>query len=455
MPWRSDERKMTRRHFLQSTTTAFILSTIAARVPMVLGQAKPFQGVTINGASFQHVYATTLKQYLPEFEAKTGIKVNFDLQAFPIYNQRADLELSTRGSAWDFLNITFIYSGRWIGAGWFTNLEEFLKDPNRTEPDWDADDFVSGAMASLQDAQGNRYGFPWEAGAMLMAASRGDLIEKAGLQLPDTFDSLVKVCAAINDQDNVKAFVADKLHHWNWIPYLMGFGGQVFKDPPENLTPTLDTPEAAQAAEFYADLLRNYAPAGVLSYTDDQAMTAQLSGRANIRTQAVAWLVPLSKSEKSKVRDTVRYALMPGGPAGRFPGSNSHGYGIPLGAKNKEAAWEFIKWALSKEMVHRIAVEKGYSAVCRRSVIDSAAYRESMTLNGQDVAALYIQVLELGGKTGYMKYRTVPVFPQVGDKINKAIERIVTKQQSAAEAMKQAQEEAVADLRKAGVKIDI
>ena len=60
-------------------------------------------------------------------------------------------------------------------------------------------------------------------------------------------------------------------------------------------------------------------------------------------------------------------------------------------------------------------------------------------------------MLELGGKTGYMKYRTVPVFPQVGDKINKAIERIATKQQGAREALKQAQEEAIADLKKAGI----
>ena len=54
-----------------------------------------------------------------------------------------------------------------------------------------------------------------------------------------------------------------------------------------------------------------------------------------------------------------------------------------------------------------------------------------MTLNGQDVASLYLQVLDLGGKGGYMKYRTVPVFPQVGDKINKAIERIATGQDDA------------------------
>jgi multiple sugar transport system substrate-binding protein len=43
------------------------------------------------------------------------------------------------------------------------------------------------------------------------------------------------------------------------------------------------------------------------------------------------------------------------------------------------------------------------------------------------------------------------VFPQVGDKINKAIERIATGQDDGPGAMAQAQEEAVADLKKAGV----
>jgi multiple sugar transport system substrate-binding protein len=183
-------------------------------------------------------------------------------------------------------------------------------------------------------------------------------------------------------------------------------------------------------------------------------MRAQLTGRANIRTQAVGWMTPLVKHEDSQVKSTTRFALMPAGPAGAFPGCNSHGFGIPLGAKQKRAAWEFIAWAMSKEMARRVALEKGYTSVCRRSVIDDPAYRKVMTLNGQDVAGLYLRVLELGGKTGYMKYRTVPVFPQVGDKINKAIERIATKQLGAREAMKQAQVEAIEDLKRAGVPVD-
>jgi len=445
---------MKRRTFLKAVAAGAAAGAVKLRAPAVLGQAKPFAGVTINGAAFQHVHHTYLMDYIPEFEARTGMKVNFTLQAFPIYNQRADLELSTKGSAWDFVNVTFIYSGRWIGAGWLTPLDEFMNDRNATPPGWDPADFVAGAQSALQDARGRTYGFAWEAGAMLMGAARADLIERAGLKLPETLDQLLQVCEATHNKEQVVAFVADKLHHWNWIPYLMGYGGRVFKDPPENLTPVLDTPEAAHAAEYYAALLAKYSPSGVLSYTDDQAMRAQLTGRANIRTQSVGWMTPMVKHEDSTVKSTVRFGLVPGGPAGAFPGCNSHGFGIPLGAKQKRAAWEFIAWAMSKETVRRVALEKGYTSVCRRSVIDDPAYRKVMTLNGQDVAALYLKVLELGGKTGYMKYRTVPVFPQVGDKINKALERIATKQMGAREAMKQAQVEAIEDLKKAGVRLD-
>ena len=443
----------TRRKLLKEVAGKSAALAIGLHAPAVIGQAKPFAGVTINGACFQHVFQTYLKEYLPEFEAATGMKVNLDLQAFPVYNQRMDLELSTKGSAYDFCNITFIYSGRWIGAGWMSSLDEFFKNPNKTPANWDASDFVAGAQSSLQDAKGSTYGFAWEAGAMLMSAARGDLIEKAGMKMPTNFDELIKVCDAVNKKDNSAAFVADKLHHWNFIPYLMGLGGNVFRGPPDDLTPLLDTPEAIAAAEWYANLLVKYGPAGVLSYTDDQALRAQLAGRANLRTQAIGWLAPIVKHAESTVQSTARYSLMPSGPAGNFPGCNSHGFGIPLGAKNKEAAWEFIKWAMSKETLRKIALTKGYTAVCRRSIITDPAYKTVMTMNGQDVASRYLQVLELGGKSGYMKYRTVPVFPQVGDKINKAIEKIATNQMKAGEAMKEAQAEAIADLRKAGIKV--
>ena len=60
-------------------------------------------------------YPYLLKELAPEFEAKRGAKVNLDILGFAVYNQPADLELSTKGSSWDFVNVTSIYTGRWIG----------------------------------------------------------------------------------------------------------------------------------------------------------------------------------------------------------------------------------------------------------------------------------------------------------------------------------------------------
>ncbi|HSU04089.1 MAG TPA: extracellular solute-binding protein [Acetobacteraceae bacterium] len=439
-------------------TRRAVLAGVGAALPApaVLGQAKSkYAGTTIRGAAFSLPFHQYLRQYFPEFEEKTGIKIVFDVQAFPIYNQRMDLELSTGGSSYDVINVTFIYQGRWIGAGWVTNLDEFTSDPNATPPDWDPADFVAGAQSSLRDAKGHTYGYGIEAGAMLLFAARGDLIEKAGLAMPTSMDELIKVCDAVHGKDGVAAWTSDKLHHWNWPPYLMNMGGHIFKDPPQNLTPTLDTPVAAQSAQWFANLLTKYGPEGILSYTDDQSLQSQLSGRANMRTNALTWGLPLAKDPASTVKNTVRYAMVPSGPAGDFPGSNCHGFGIPTGSKKKGAAWEFIKWAVSKEMLTRLVKEHGYPSVCRRSVIEGEPFRQALTLNGQDVASLYLKVLDLGGQSGYMKYRTVPVFPQVGDKINRAIEAIATKQMSAADALKQAQAQSVEAIKMGGYKIDL
>ena len=59
---------------------------------------------------------------------------------------------------------------------------------------------------------------------------------------------------------NSRILADDKLHHWNFIPYLIGHGGGKFsKDPPGNLTPTWDTPEAATLPRDITEiiLLRN------------------------------------------------------------------------------------------------------------------------------------------------------------------------------------------------------
>jgi multiple sugar transport system substrate-binding protein len=423
-----------------------------------IAQAKPFAGVKLRGAAYQHGFFNILRKYIPEFEQQTGMTVDLQLSAFPVYNQQADLELSSGGNSWDFCNVTFILAARWVAAGLLANLSDFASDRKLTPASWNPDDFVKGAQLPYLDKAGKAYGFAWEGGAMLMGISRMDLMKKRGVEAPRTFDELMKAAEAIHGQDGgsgpVTGFVSSNLHHWFLPPYVQGFGGDLFVNPPSDIKPALDSAAAIQATDFYSKLLSRYSPQGVLGYTEDQARAALIGGRSNIFIHSSSWVSAMLTSPDSKVKDTARVMRMPAGPKGDFPASNSQGLGIPKNAKNKEAAWEFIKWTLSPELSARIVKDTGHPSICRRSVIESAEYKRINTINGQDLGKLYLEVLEQPGKThNYMAYRTVKEFPLVGDVVNKAVERVVSGQQPAAESMKAAQEAALNALRRSGAKV--
>jgi multiple sugar transport system substrate-binding protein len=89
--------------------------------------------------------------------------------------------------------------------------------------------------------------------------------------------------------------------------------------------------------------------------------------------------------------------------------------------------------------------------VTRKSLIDSDAYKQRMVINGVDTGKIFLDSLAMS-EQGYMKYRTVHVYPQANAQINQAIGAIVSGQMKAKEALTLAQANTIADLKRAGVK---
>lgn len=442
---------MQRRDLLKAMAAFGVYSMIPA-IARGANVARKYDGVTLNVSTFSTAWPQLIRQWLPEFEALTGAKVQLDTPAFPVYNQRADLELSTRGSAYDVVNVTFIYTSRWINAGWLTPLDEFVANPNLTPADWGLQDFLPATLAAETGRDGKLYGIPYVVEAMLTGASRYDLIQQAGLAFPKTTDDLVKVLQAVNKKERVAGYVTDNHYGWTFIPYLQAFGGNVFRAPPDDLFPTLDTPEAVQAADYFARLIREFGPNGGITYTADQSLQALKQGRVNLSDASQTYLAQLGNTESSRTLNSAHFGPMVNGPKGWFPGMATHALGIPAGSKNKEAAWAFIQWALSKQNTAR-TLAAGYGSPTRRSDIDSPVFRSKQVINGVDLAQLSIDAIDQAGKGGYMKYRTVEFYPQVDQQLNKAIALIASGQLSAKEAMAQAQAGTIADLKRAGAKI--
>lgn len=442
---------MQRRDLLKAMA-AFGVYAMMPAIARGASVARKYDGVTLNVSTFSTAWPQLIRQWLPEFEALTGARVQLDTPAFPVYNQRADLELSTRGAAYDVVNVTFIYTSRWINAGWLTPLDEFIANPNLTSPQWGLQDFLPATLAAETGRDGKLYGIPYVVEAMLAGASRYDLVQQAGLAFPKTTDDLLKVLQAVNKKERVAGYVTDNHYGWTFIPYLQAFGGNVFRAPPDDLFPTLDTPEAVQAADYFARLIRDFGPNGGITYTADQTLQALKQGRVNVSDLSQTYLAQLGDARTSRSLKTAHFGSMVSGPKGAFPGMATHALGIPAGSKNKEAAWAFIQWALSKQMTAR-ALAAGYGSPTRRSDIDSQAFRSKQVINGVDLAQLSIDAIDRAGSGGYMKYRTVEFYPQVDLQLNKAIALIVSGQLNAKQAMAQAQAGTLADLQRAGAKI--
>lgn len=446
------QHPLSRRHVLAGASALAGGLLLPGTAP-AQGGGKPFAGVTLNVSLFNAPFARILTKWLPEFEAQTGARVVFDTPSFPVYNQRADLELSTGGAAYDVLNITFIYSSRWISAGWFTPLDEFIRDPNKTAPDWGVDDFLPGLRAVETDKAGRLYGIPWTVDTFVSGAARFDLFQAAGLALPDTTDALLSALTtlkAAHGKDKIAGFITDNHYGWTFVPFLQAFGGQVFRGPPDDLTPVFSSPEGVAAAEYFARLLKEFGPNGVLSYTEDQVVQSLQNGRSNYTALGQTYLSQLGGAA-SKTASSAAYGPVVKGPAGRFPGVATHALGIPAASKNKDAAWAFIQWALSKKNTRRAIVEERYASPTRRSDFDSPDFKEITRLNGYDLADIIASSVELAARQGHMAYRTVPVYPQVDQQFNKAIANIVSGQLSAKQALEQAQANSITELKRAGV----
>lgn len=441
-----------RRRLLGAGATALASGAVGLlHAPAVIGQAKRFSGVTLNVSCWSATYPRLLADYVQEFSQLTGATVNYDTPGFPVFNQRADLELSTKGAGFDVLNITFIFTNRWIGNGWFTPLDPFINDKSKTSPEFDFADFLPGAVLPLKSAKGETFGIPWVTDSGMAIATRYDLLRANGLEMPDTFDDLERAAGIVHKKDGVDGFLTD--NHWGfWYPPLLqGYGGNVFRAPPDDLMPTLATPEAIHAADQLARIVSKFGPAGAGGMAYGQTGEILKAARANL--SVVTHAGGMSTAEKgNKAAQTLRFGMMPRGPKGRFPGIASHGWGIPVGSKNKDAAWAFIQWAQSKELLLRMVKEKGLGSVTRASIYGTPEYRKLIHLNGVDTGQLVLDTIKLG-EQGHMKYRTVPTYPQVNVQLNQAIGRIISGQMSAKESMTQAQASVIADLKRAGVKL--
>ena len=133
----------------------------------------------------------------PAFTAASGVDVNWVVLEENTLRQNVTTDIATNGGQYDVMMIGPYEAPVWAKQGWLTPLDALAADPG-----FEIDDLLP-AMRGALSVDGTLYASPFY-GESSMVYYRKDLMEKAGLTMPDapTWEFIGEAARAMTDRAN-------------------------------------------------------------------------------------------------------------------------------------------------------------------------------------------------------------------------------------------------------------
>lgn len=308
---------------------------------------KPFAGQEITIVTANHPWSENITALFPEFEEATGIKVKVENYFEDQLTQKLTVQFTAGSETPDVFMYRPLQEGQlFFKNGWVEPLDDYV----HRNPEYDFRD-ISASAINTTTVDGRIAGIPIITEQEILYY-RKDLLEEAGIPVPKTIDELVAAAKALHKPDQEQYGFVARGQRSPLVTQLSSFiyseGGDFITDGKASI----NTPAAVKAMTTYGTLLRDYGPPGVLNMSWPQAFGVFAQGKAAFLTDADSLYTNVTDPEKSQVSDKVGFAQFPAGAAGSKP-TNVTAWGLSINAKSKkkEAAWAFIEWATSKEIV--------------------------------------------------------------------------------------------------------
>lgn len=297
-----------------------------------------------------------IEAMLPDFTKQTGIAVEFEKLAYGDMHDKLVTQLTASSSAYNVLEVDFLWAGEFPAAGWLTELTPFVEKSK-----FDLAPFIPSMMTLVGRNKAGLFLIPMYNYSMGMIY-RTDLIKdpklaeawkaagKGALEPPKDLAGYVDLSKFMKSNAGVAGAAMQGQrgdpNSMEFSNYLFSSGG-AYLDKDGKVA--LDSPAARTALDLYVDNVKNGAQQGALSATLDDTLRLMCDGKA-FSMITYWWMLPQVDDAKKcpAVAGKVALAVMPGGHGE----SGGWGWGIPKNtdAATQEAAWTFIQWVQSQKV---------------------------------------------------------------------------------------------------------
>lgn len=338
--------------------------------------AKPYAGTVVDVVFLDRPGYNAAKQMLPEFESKTGIKLN--ITTVPYENALGEqVRDFAAGGDLDIALIDLVWIGNFAENEWILPIETFTKNAELADPNLDIDDFFPLVLNAFGGWNGTIYGLPFDNYSGLLYYNSCMLKDAGFDRPPETWEELKDVYGPKLTKDGKYAFALQSKRNEtqsadSFARVLWPFGGSFLN---AEFKSNLNSPESQAGLKFRQDLMK-YMPEGIVAYDHAETVNALAQGDVAMITEWSAFYTTLANPETSKITDCLGVAPEPKGPAGRKPALGGFSLAVASQADEDEqaAAWLFIQWVTSKENARKYLDLGGVPA--RQSVYNEPGVAE-------------------------------------------------------------------------------
>lgn len=319
---------------------AIMLSVVFAGGKQDLSNSsKPYAGKTLTVLYMSSVYADAAREMIPEFEAKTGAKV--DVVDFPYVtlHEKALLDLTSGStSAYDVIDVASQWDGEF--APFLTDLGPFIEKDN-----YDMSVWIENVFNNSGKWQNTVIGIP-NANTPQVFAYRTDLFPNG---IPDTWDAYRKKVIELTKNDMYGTTISEAPGQLGGVfDYILWSMGGAWAD--ENWNITINSLEARKALKHLYEINKKAMHSGNLTWGVEESIKAFLDGKAAVcETWPTLGITQNADNPtKSKIVGKWALATIPYEKTG-VTLLSAWDLAIPQKSKNQELAWEWIKMYTSAE----------------------------------------------------------------------------------------------------------
>jgi multiple sugar transport system substrate-binding protein len=370
---------------------------------------KAYSGTKLKLLLNKHPYVDALIADIDNFKSLTGMDVAYDVFPEDVYFDKVTAALSASSSEYDAFMTGAYMTWTYGPAGWIEDLNEYIQDPAKTNPNFAWDDVLPGLRAStawngvpggeLGSADAKQWCIPWGYELNNIAYNR-KLFEKVGVEPPKNLEDLVAVSAKLTKDAGgpygvgVRGSRSWATIHPGFLSGYSNFGQRDFTVADGKLTAAMNTPESKAFHKLWVQMIQDSGPKNWATYTWYQVGT-DLGAGASAMIYDADILGYFMNGGDNKEKGNIGYAPFAANPAASAPTPNVWIWSLAMSSfsNQKDAAWHFLQWASSAEHDLFGARKMDFVNPVRASVWADAEFRERIDksypgyLNQHDVSA--------------------------------------------------------------------